>query len=315
MAFVTGAGGFIGRHAVSALRNAGWRTAGLSNRAPPDDGLGLLPADAWIPGSIDADGLQRALAELGSPEVIIHAAGGSSVGAAKQDPARDHLRTVGSVEEVLAFMAGSAPRARLLFLSSAAVYGDAGRGQQGGLDEATSAPPVSVYGGHKQEAEEKIRAAHRDHGLDAVAVRFFSVYGEGLGKQIFWDLTKRLAADPTDFKLGGTGKEVRDFLHVTDAVDFLVRLAAAPAGVLPDRINGGAGRETTVREAAEALARALGVDEVPRFDNRDRSDNPARLVADPERALKFGLQPRIGLDEGLARFVAWARPQLEREHG
>lgn len=312
VAFVTGAGGFIGRHAVSAMRRAGWATAGLSNSAAPADGLDLPPADAWVSGAISGEGLQRAMDKLGTPEVIIHAAGGSSVAASLADPDADHERTVGSVAQVLDFMRTGAPGARLIFLSSAAVYGQAGPDR---LDEAAAAAPISPYGRNKRAAEELIEARRAEHGLDAVVVRFFSVYGEGLRKQIFWELSRRLASDPAALELGGTGEERRDFLHVEEATDFLARLAAAPAGALPPLVNGGGGRATTVREAAEALARALGCDTGLRFSGETRPGDPQSLVADPALALALGLEPRIGLDEGLARFAAWARPLLEPAHG
>jgi UDP-glucose 4-epimerase len=309
---VTGAGGFIGRHAVSAFARAGWRTAGLSNGPAGQDGQDLHAPDVWVAGKVKREGLSRAAASLGAPRLIIHAAGGSSVGASLADPARDFDRTVGSVAETLAFMTAEAPDARLIFLSSAAVYGQAGRSP---LAEDAPTAPVSPYGRHKRAAEELIEAWAGTHGLDAVIVRFFSVYGPGIRKQIFWDLAGKLAADPPSLELGGTGEEARDFLHVEDAVRFLGRLACAPrqGGVLT--VNGGGGRATTVREAAEALARAMDRRTRIGFSGQVRSGDPSSLVADPTLARSLGLEPQVELEPGLESFAAWAEPLLEAGDG
>lgn len=310
--FVTGAGGFIGRHTVSAFVRSGWRCVALSNRLGADDGLALQGPHAAFVGPVSAEGLRRAAAECARPELVIHAAGGSSVGASLADPKGDFERTVGSVTELLSYLAAEARDARLIFLSSAAVYGQAGRAP---LDEDAPTAPVSPYGLHKRKAEELVEAWSAEHGLDAAVVRFFSVYGAGNRKQIFWDLAHKLAQDPARVELGGTGDEARDFLHVADAVRLMGLLADLPRreGLLT--VNGGSGRATTVREAAEALARALDCRTKIAFTGDIRPGDPSALVADAVRVRSLGFRPRVTLDEGLRDFAAWARPLLEPPHG
>lgn len=297
MAFVTGAGGFIGGHVAAALERSGWRVAALGRKSPPDP---------WPQGALRREGLADVVEVAGTPEVVVHCAGTGSVRAAEADPEAERLRTVGGLIEVLSFMSELAPGARLILLSSAAVYGE---GEAPKDEVTTPLQPISAYGEHKRIAE----ATALESGLDVAVVRFFSIYGPGLRKQLFWDLCGRLMADPETLCLGGTGEERRDFLYIDDAVDLIGRLIAA--GSPPPVVNGGSGRATTVREAAGTLIAALGARAQLSFSGEVRPGDPKVLVADTTRAEALGFGPRTRLDDGLARFAAWARPLLEPAHG
>ena len=58
----------------------------------------------------------------------------------------------------------------------------------------------------------------RNFGLQTATVRWFSVYGPELRKQLLWDLCHRFKGRPATLEIGGTGNETRDWIHVTDAV-------------------------------------------------------------------------------------------------
>ena len=295
VAFVTGAGGFLGGAAAAALQGAGWRVAAM--------GHGALPAAALrIEGDIGPGTLAEALRELGRPRLVFHAAGGASVGASLADPEGDFRRTVGSLEATLAFLQGAAAEARLIYPSSAAVYGARARGP---IPESAALDPISPYGRHKQMAEVRIAAAAAGWGLDAVVVRFFSIYGPGLHKQLLWELARRAAAGPESIELSGHGDEARDFLFVDDAVRLVLRLAGLERGAAPGVVNGGAGRAVTVRRLAEALCSALGAPTRIGFNGQVREGDPESLVADPALARALGFEPEVSLEDGLQRFAAW----------
>ena len=120
VAFVTGAAGFLGGAVSGAFVRAGWRVASF-DRSP-----GWAAGCAhWTTGDIHRDALARAAAETGPPDVVFHAAGGGSVGASVADPQGDFVRTVLSLRQTLVFLQAEAPGARLIYPSSAAVYGAA----------------------------------------------------------------------------------------------------------------------------------------------------------------------------------------------
>ncbi len=293
VAFVTGAAGFLGGAAAAALVRAGWRVAGFD--VTPGWAQGCAH---WITGEVHRDALARAAAGLGAPEVVFHAAGGSSVGASVADPETDFVRTVLSLRETLAFIEATAPAARLIYPSSAAVYGAASAGP---LAEDAPLEPISPYGRHKLQAEAEIAAA----GVDAVILRFFSLYGPGLRKQLLWDLARRLAARPERLELFGTGEERRDFLYLDDAVRLVGLASDADLWGAPLILNGGRGEAITVREAAEGLARALGSDAVIGFSGETRAGDPAALVADVSAARALGFSPQVAFGEGARRYARW----------
>ena len=297
--FVTGAAGFLGGAVAIAFRDAGWRVAGFDPAPGGPDGL-----DFWARGAVDRKTLAKAARRLGPPEVMFHAAGGSSVGASLADPEADFARTVGSIRETLAFLHRDGSGARLIYPSSAAVYGAASAGP---IAETTALQPMSPYGVHKVEAEMTIGAAVAGFGLDAVVLRFFSLYGPGLRKQLFWDLARRVQTGERRLELSGRGDEARDFLFVDDAVALIGLAAAMPPSTALRTLNAGRGEGISVRTAAETLVRALGSEVAVGFTGETRPGDPASLVADISEARRLGFAPRIGFEAGIGRLAAWIR--------
>lgn len=308
LAFVTGAGGFIGRHAASAFREAGWTVAGFGPAPRFDDVPELLQPHRRFEGRVSRQALEEARSAFGAPDVIVHAAGSGSVGPSLVDPDADYARNVGSLEPVLQFMQALGVSPRLVYLSSAAVYG---AGHDGPIPEDAQLAPISPYGRHKRLAEEMVTAARQAHGLDTVTLRLFSVYGPGVRKQLLWDMVTRLRAGESPLRLGGTGEEQRDFLHVDDAVR-LIGLAAS-AHAPPAMVNGGAGEAITVATLAVLMRNALSTRVSPAriaFAGETREGDPASLVADISLATGLGFAPSIRLADGVADYGAWARSVL-----
>ena len=299
VAFVTGAGGFTGGAVAAGLRRAGWRVVCLGHPAHHPGSDAEAP---FVQGDIDLGLLAGAAALFGPPQLVFHAAGAASVGASIADPARDRDRTIGSLEPVLAYLRTDSPEARLIYPSSAAIYGDAGEGP---IAEAATPAPASPYGRHKLEAERLIQTEHARRGLDAVIIRFFSAYGPGLRKQLLWELASRLAASPAAVELGGTGEEARDFLFIDDAVDLVLHLAASDQA--PRVVNGGVGEAVTVRRVAETLRDAMGSGTTITFSGAARAGDPKSLVADPAVSMAVGFRPSVPLAEGVGRLARWVR--------
>jgi len=291
-AFVVGAGGFLGGQVAAAFSEAGWRVVGFERR----EGRG-----------VDTEALSIAAGRTGQPEVIFHAAGAGSVAAAAADPSADFDAGLGSLRATLDFMRRQAPAARLIFPSSAAVYGE---GQAGPMAEDAPVAPISVYGLHKALAEQLVAGWARLYGFDAVSVRFFSLYGPGLRKQLLWDIVRRIGEGAEDLELFGDGAEQRDFLHIDDAVSLIGRLAALPAGTAPEVINGGSGKAMTVREAAQTLAVAAGFGGPIRFNGEVRAGDPRSLVADIGLAKGLGFTPKVEFAAGAHGFADWATKEL-----
>jgi len=283
-AVVTGATGFLGTAVVRTLGDAGYtvRLAGLGTRSDP------LTAER--------------IAALDRFELLVHCAGGSSVAASLQDPLDDFEKTVPPLACLLDHIRTRTPQARVVLLSSAAVYGNA---EQLPTSETCRIAPVSPYGFHKRMCEELCLSYGHNHGVASVVLRLFSVYGPGLRKQLLWDACRKARAGDVTF--AGTGDEERDWLHVDDAAALVVA-AAAHASPEVAIFNGAGGAGIRVRDVVGQICRELGAG-APQFSGSARPGDPQRYVADIARARALGWSPRIDLARGISQFVTWFKEQ------
>jgi len=233
------------------------------------------------------------------PDVIVHCAGSGSVASSISDPYQDFHRTVGSTLEVLELARLHAPKAAVIFPSSAGVYGIAERLP---IDETAPLQPCSPYGAHKLMAEELCRSYAANFGLSVALVRFFSIYGAGLRKQLLWDACQKIARGDTDF--WGTGDETRDWLHVRDAA-VLMAIAAGHASHDCPVVNGGVGGGVTVREILGELFRCLGRTDEPSFSGSARSGDPAHYIASVKNAALWGWRPEVAWRDGIREYASW----------
>lgn len=303
---VTGAHGFIGRHLTSHLAGAGFHVSGLGHGIWPASEAERWGTKTWINGDIGPSNLELVKRQVGAPDIVFHLAGGSSVGAAVQNPREDFYRTVVSTAELLDWMRQHLPSARLIVSSSAAVYG---AGHSGRIGEAAVLQPYSPYGRHKRLMEEMTIAYASDYGLNVAIARLFSVYGPGLRKQLLWDLCAKMEREPDEIVLGGSGNELRDWTHVTDVVRGLAYLINVAADTAPV-VNIGTGTGTSVRQITEQMIsnwfEGMSTPNL-QFNGQARPGDPFSLIAENALLTKLGFQAEQSLKQGLAEFVRWYR--------
>ncbi|HEY1551649.1 MAG TPA: NAD(P)-dependent oxidoreductase [Kofleriaceae bacterium] len=292
-ALVTGAAGFIGRHVARELAARGYTVDGI--------GRGLF-ADhaAWGVSDWRATELATAAAPELAYDAIVHCAGGSSVGVSVAAPYVDFATTVPPFAQVLEWMrTGPSRRARLVLVSSGAVYGACAEQP---IAETTEPRPVSPYGTHKLMCEQLAHSYAGTYGLSIAIVRLFSIYGNGLQRQLLWDACCKQRDGRTRFS--GSGSERRDWMHVDDAAKLLV---AAATHATPELVNGGTGTGTCVADALATLFAELGAATAPSFDGVTRAGDPPDYVADPRRANALGWRASTSLAAGLADYARWFR--------
>ena len=301
---ITGAHGFIGKHLARTLATAGHRVCGLGHGIWPDAEAAAWGVSHWLNGELSASNLNGLRQLTGPPDVVMHLAGGSSVGAAIAQPKEDFLRTVASTVELLEWLRQVSPQTRVVAVSSAAVYG---AGHSGPISEGAALMPYSPYGHHKLMTESLCRSYGATYGLRSVVARLFSVYGSGLRKQLLWDLCVKLDAGSAQIELGGSGGELRDWTDVRDVVRALA--------ILPDLadidvpiMNLGSGIATSVRSVAQDVMSAwlpARMDHGLCFNGRSREGDPFSLQADPGRLSALGFEWQLPLRQGLADYVRW----------
>ena len=237
-------------------------------------------------------------------DCIIHLAGSGTVGEVYGSPEEEFHKSVSSTEELLEFVNRKSPMARVIYASSAAVYGD---GHPGGIKEGCGRRPCSLYGEHKAAAEDLVEADSMKNGRNNVVLRFFSVYGEGLRKQVLWDTSCRIQSsmDSPEIRCFGTGREMRDFIHIDDALR-MIELCVQDRGVR-GIYNCGTGAPTTISHAVHGLGVRLGYGGKFIFEDASRRGNPESLVADMTKARSLGFEPRVDFEAGLERYTEWVR--------
>jgi nucleoside-diphosphate-sugar epimerase len=174
------------------------------------------------------------------------------------------------------------------------------------LKETCPVKPTSTYGRHKHMAEELCLHASEMHGLRTIMIRYFSLYGPGLRKQIVWDISRRIYGGETCIELFGDGGETRDFLFIDDAVSLALQAYKhAPEG--HSTINGGSGTATTIAELGSAIAAAADAKVTIKFNGQTREGDPRHLLACPLKAQSFGFEIGTDLPDGLIQVARWVR--------
>ncbi len=307
---ITGGFGFLGRAVAQMFRQWDYRVVGIGRgRWGPEEAL-VHGFDIWLDANVSLASLMN-LHE--SFDVVVHCGGNGSVGYSLANPLQDFAKTVQGTVELLEFLRVTESKALLVYPSSAGVYGAK---EDDPIKETDSLNPISPYGYHKRMAEELLESYSRSYGIRVVVIRFFSIYGPGLTKQLLWDASSKLhAAKNTEAVFWGTGEETRDWIHVDDAARLMLYLTqltvALPGEANLHVINGASGIGITVREVLTHLAAALGSTTVIRFNGAIRAGDPRFYHADVSRLQAIGWQPSINLDQGLADYAVWVRATLK----
>ena len=296
---VTGAAGFIGFHAADLATARGYDVHGVDLTSAS----GRMP-DGVCDHRVAEGGLPGIIAEL-RPDICIHAAGRASVGESVIDPAPDFASGPTLTFALIDTLRRYYPRCRTLFLSSAAVYGNP---EKLPVREDAPAAPISPYGFHKRQSELLCREFTDIYGMKTAVARIFSAYGEGLRRQVLWDICRKGLIEGR-LLLHGTGAETRDFLHVRDiAVGLMQIVEGAPMG--GETYNLASGHAVSVGDLATMAMSALGVDIEPEFDGWVPVGDPCYWCADISKISALGFLPAIPLTAGVGSYAQWARQQL-----
>ena len=300
--WITGGKGFVGRNLARLISTYGEEVYGIGHGRWPLEEARKWGYTNWCNGEIEAANLSQLTQISGPPHVVFHLAGGSSVGASLQNPYEDFCRTVESTARLLEWVRLNAPDTRIVSVSSAAVYG---AGHAGLIREDALIAPYSPYGSHKAMMETLCRSYAENFKLNVAIIRLFSVYGAGLEKQLIWDLCcKLVSGGGAPVELGGTGHELRDWLHVSDAAS-LLWLARTRCGEQCIVVNGGTGVPTSIREMARMVGEAWGGASRVEFSGIARRGDPLSLVADCAMAIQLGFKPAVALADGIREAVSW----------
>jgi UDP-glucose 4-epimerase len=225
---------------------------------------------------------------------VFHLAAATSVLRSRRDPAGVYQANV-AVTAALLERARQVGASAFVLASTNAVVGDVGGAR---IDEQSPLRPLTPYGATKAAAEMLCSAYAASYGMAAGAVRLTNVYGPGMDhKDSVVPRLLRAAWNQTSFKVYGNGAQVRDYLHVEDAVDSL--LLAWRTG-LQGPLTAGSGTSVSVNELIALVRAVTGADLSVTHVHPPAGEMPA-VVVDTRRATELGFRPRISLADGLAQ--------------
>jgi nucleoside-diphosphate-sugar epimerase len=303
---VTGAAGFIGSHLVETLRAAGHDVVAVDAFTDHYDPA-LKEQNATGLDVVRLDLSEDPLDDLvRNVDGIFHLAAKPSVRSGWGTDFQDYVRDNITASQRL-FDAAAAAGVRVVWASSSSVYGEA---ESYPTSEDAVPAPISPYGVTKLTCERLAFAYGRSFGLDAIAMRLFTVYGPRQRPDMAFTRIAQALAEGRPFELYGDGSQSRGFTYVADAVAAMTAaMEHAPAGAV---YNVGGGSEATMREAIELFERVSGrklnlhVGERMVGDVRRTAPDTTRIRGE------LGWEPRVGLEEGLSAQWEWASARAGR---
>lgn len=284
---VTGGSGFIGRQFVKALSAGGANVRVVDLRPHPDPTVDLVQGDI-------ADGAVVEAAFAGGIDAVIHLAAVTSVLKSIEHPEETYQTNVAGTHRILEGARAAGVKA-LVFASTNAVTGPM---EAPAITERATLAPLTPYGATKAAAEMLMSAYTSAYGVRCTCLRLTNVYGPGM--QAKDSIVARLMRGirlGTTFEIYGDGKQVRDYVHVSDVV------AAGRLALTDESWHGpvviGAGKSLSVLEVVDEVRRVSGAEVPVRHGPAKAGEMPA-VIVDAARARDHGWVPRYSFSEGVA---------------
>ncbi|WP_085677083.1 MULTISPECIES: NAD-dependent epimerase/dehydratase family protein [unclassified Pseudomonas] len=303
---ITGGAGFIGSHLCDALLAKGYAVRILDDLSTGKrDNLQLgNPRLELIEGDVaDAALVQRAAAGC---RAVVHLAAVASVQASVEDPVKTHQSNFIGTLNVAEAMRVHGVR-RVLFASSAAVYGNNGEGES--IAEDTPKAPLTPYAVDKLASEQYLDFYRRQHGLEPVVFRFFNIFGPRQDPSSPYSgvisIFSERAVQGLPITVFGDGEQTRDFLYVGDLVQVMVQ-ALEQTQVEEGAVNVGLNQATSLNQMLKALEQVVG--SLPTISyGQARSGDIRHSRANNQRLLaRFDFPQATPMVEGLAKLLGKA---------
>lgn len=235
-------------------------------------------------------------------DFCINCSGAASVPDSLVHTFKDFTLNTVNVFKILESIKKHNPSCKFINLSSAAIYGNP---QQLPIKESDDFAPVSPYGFHKKFAEEILQEYYRLFNIPTCSLRIFSAYGEGLQKQLLWDLFQKTQTQE-NIQLFGTGNETRDFINVKDIIQ-CIELVMQKGTFEAEVYNIANGEQISIKKIAELILSETNFNGNLSFSGDERKGDPLFWVADIEKIKTLGYKQKIELAHGIKNYIKWVK--------
>jgi UDP-glucuronate 4-epimerase len=311
---VTGGAGFIGSHVCERLLGLGhavWTFDDLNPFYDPaikQHGLDSLRSlgkpFTFVRGDLTDRAALDALFTSVKFDQIIHLAARAGVRPSLEEPALyQRVNVEGTVHLLEA--ARLAGVKKITIASSSSVYGVNAKVPFSERDPIFS--PISPYAASKLACEALGHVYHHVHGMDVVMLRFFTVYGPRQRPDLAVHKFAHLISRGKPIPVFGDGSSARDYTYVTDTVDGVIACTQKEFGY--EIFNLGESETVKLSYLIELLEKALGQKALLDRQPPQSGDVPITCANIDKARAKLGYHPRIKIEEGIPKFVAWFQQQ------
>ncbi len=301
--FVTGGAGFVGRNLVKSLIENNHNVTifdNLSNSSEKNI-QPLLDKVNFVKGDItNYDDVSNSI--KGSC-VVIHLASKINVQESFLNPELTKNVNVKGTKNLLEACQEN-NITNVIVASSAAVYGDC-KDSKVYLSENAKTNPVSPYGKSKLEMEEIVKTLSKQHGFNAIILRFFNIYGTGQSPEYAGVITKFLQKikENKSLEIFGDGMQTRDFISIGDAITSFYNAISKIDGKNGSTYNIATGKSISINDLASLMISVCGKDlkiihSTPKEGDIKFSQADISLA---EKELCF--QPKIELKDGIKNLM------------
>lgn len=298
---ITGGCGFIGSHLAEKLSEMKVNKVTIIDNFSTGKNINVkgLPVKVIKGDVCDQNLMRRVLKD--NYDVIYHLAAIASVDASVKDPNGTHKVNFDATLQMLDILVEYNMHPKVLFASSAAVYGDTDNTETKREDSLLM--PKTPYAIDKLCDERYLKFYSNTYNIPVVIARFFNVYGSRQDNSSAFSgvlslIMKKLKND-SEFTIYGTGNQIRDFIDVEDVIEALLFLS-----------NKGKNRESYNVASGKSISLNNVIDLVQKVTNKELKINylPERQgdikisLADNSKLRNLGWHPQVSLEEGLAKY-------------
>ena len=290
---ISGASGFFGKNLIKSFKNKNVRLLCLSTKRKPTIRNKNVK---WV----KLDRYYSRLSKIKFNFSLFILASG--IGTVQDSYKKSELLKEKKIfKNILSFVKKN-KKTILIFFSSYSVYGDSKKKNK----ENYQCMPFSNYARRKLSFEKQLKLVSSNK-LKVRIIRFSSIYGPHLKKQLVWDILKKI--NNKNIKLFGSGNEERDFLYIDDAVRAVNIISKSKIKNF-DIFNCGTGNTTKIKNLISIVARLLKLKKKINFSCNHHKGSPSVIKINVQKLKKTGWKNKVSLKTGLINYLKWHKKKI-----